>query len=143
MKLTKGNQLAIRTLFYDFSDCDSPGKCFPPFTEGFSVGPANVFTSGSGIDLSEMVLGEVRDDLSMRFPFNLSEVGGGLWLLFFDPSNADCPGSSNITVRRIDIDTWEIEAGLTDVACLAEQVGVDLIFSGLYHMPFKITVQKK
>ncbi len=62
MKLTKGNQPAIRTLFLDFSDCAS-GPCNPPFLQGSTVGPANVFiTSGSGINMREMLVGEVRDD---------------------------------------------------------------------------------
>ena len=30
LKLTKGNQLAIRTLFFDFSDCASPGRSISP-----------------------------------------------------------------------------------------------------------------
>ena len=142
MALTKGNQPAIRTLFYDFSDCVSPGECFPPFTEGFSVGPASVATSGSGIDLLEMLVGEVRDDVRLIMSLNLNSVGGGGWRLFFDPSFPNGSGSTYVTVTRIDADTWEIEAGLTDVVGLAEQSGGgELIFSGLYHMPFKITVQ--
>lgn len=77
----------------------------------------------------------------------------GEWRLFFDPSNMKCQGSSTITVTRTGaetdpatgLDTWEIEAGENDVACLAKVVGgrVFLEFSGLYRMPFKITVQKK
>ena len=144
MSLTKGNQPAIRTLFYDFSDCVSPGECFPPFTEGFSVGPANVATSGSGIDLLEMLVGEVRDDLRLIMTLNLDSVENGLWQVFFDPSNADCPGSTYVTVERINVDTWEIEAGPDDVACLREQSGGgEHIFSGLYHMPFQIMLKKK
>ena len=68
---------------------------------------------------------------------------GSSWRLFFDPSDSRCPGSSNVIVTRIDTETWEIEAGLSDVACLAEQPGKGLVFSGLYYMPFKITVQIK
>ena len=142
LTLTKGNQPAIRTLFYDFSDCASPGECFPPFIEGFSVGPANVVTSGSGIDLLEMLVGEVRDDLRLIMSLNLDSVENGLWQIFFDPSNANCSGSTFVTVERISADSWEIEAGTDDVACLTEQAGGgEKIFSGLYHMPFKITVQ--
>ena len=141
MKLTKGNQPAIRTLFLDFSDCASvPAECTAPFTDGFTI--ANVFTSG--INLREMVIDEVRGDLRLRVAFNLGSVGLGLWNLLFDPFNADCPGSSTITVTRTGADTWVIEAGPSDVACLGELVGGgDLIFSGRYQMPFKILVQKK
>ena len=76
----------------------------------------------------------------------------GEWRLFFDPSNMKCQGSSTITVTRTGaetdpatgLDTWEIEAGENDVACLAKQAGGGVLeFSGLYRMSFKITVQKK
>ncbi len=144
LKLTKGNQPAIRTLFYDFSDCASPGECFPPFQTGFSIAGANIFTSGSGINLREMFVGEVRDDLRLIMSLNLDSVENGLWQIFFDPLSDNCSGSTFVTVERISVDSWEIEAGLDDVACLAELGGGgEFIFSGLYHMPFKITVQAK
>ncbi len=144
LTLTKGNQPAIRTLFYDFSDCASPGDCFPPFQNGFSVRGANVVTSGSGINLLEMFVGEVRDDLRLIMMLNLDSVENGLWQIFFDPFNANCSESTFVTVERINVDTWEIEAGLDDVACLMKQAGGgEMIFSGLYHMPFKMTVQTK
>ena len=137
---SKGKEPQILTLFYDFSDCIE-GPCTAPFQDGFSAGPANMHTSG--VSLREMNVGEVRDDLSVRMALDLTSVGGGVWQLFFDPSDARCSGSTNITVRRIDADTWEIEAGVDDVVCLAEQVGGGVFqFSGLYRMPFKITVQK-
>ena len=140
---SKGNQPVIRTLFFDFSDCIE-GPCEPPFEDGFSVGSVNMFTSGSGIDLREMLVGEVRDDLSLIMGLNLDSVENGLWRIFFDPLNDRCEGSTFITVRRVAADTWEIEAGLTDVACLVEVVGGgEFIFSGSYHMPFKITIKIK
>ncbi len=143
LALTKGNQPAIRTLFYDFSDCVD-GPCTPPFIEGFSVAPASVVTSGSGINLLEMFVGQARDDLRLILTLNLDSVENGLWQLFFDPSNADCSGSTFVTVERISADTWEIEAGPDDVACLREQSGGgEHIFSGLYHMPFKFTIKIK
>ena len=143
LTLTKGNQPAIRTLFYDFSDC-VVGPCNPPFQNGFSVRGANVVTSGSGIDLLEMLVGEVRDDLRLIMMLNLDSVENGLWQVFFDPFNANCSDSTFVTVERINADTWEIEAGLDDVACLTKQAGGgEHIFSGLYHMPFKMTVKIK
>ncbi len=139
LKLTKGNQPAIRTLFFDFSDCIE-GPCNPPFLQGSSVRGANMFTSGSGIDLRAMAVGDVSEFLSLVVTLDLNSVDLGLWQLFFGP--VKCEDSTNITVRRIDADSWEIEAGLDDIACLAENVGGgELMFSGLYHMPFKITVQ--
>lgn len=137
---TKRNQPAVRTLFFDFSDCvESP--CNPPFESGFSSYGANAFTSG--VNLGEMFVGEVRHDLGLLM--TLKPEGSGSRRLFFDPLDDRCSGSSYITVRRIDTDTWEIEAGPDDVACLANQTGTGkdkLVFSGLYHMPFKIIVQK-
>lgn len=144
LTLTKGNQPAIRTLFYDFSDCVSPGECFPPFIEGISVGPASVVTSGSGIDLLEMFVGEVRDDLRLILMLDLATVENGQWQIFFDPFNAICSDSTFVTVERINVDTWEIEAGPDDIACLRKQAGGgEHIFSGLYHMPFKFTIKIK
>ncbi len=91
-----------------------------------------------------MDVGDTMGDLSLRVALDLTSIEGGLWNLLFDPSNADCPGSSAVSVTRTGADTWEIEAGPSDVACLGELAGGgDLIFSGRYHMPFKITVQKK
>ena len=146
LTLTKGNQPAIRTLFYDFSDCASldPADCTPPFQNGFSVRGANVVTSGSGIDLLEMFVGQVRDDLRLILMLDLDSVEKGQWQIFFDPFNANCSESTFVTVERISVDTWEIEAGLDDVACLKEQAGGgEMIFSGLYHMPFKFTIKIK
>ena len=138
---SKRNQPVIRTLFFDFSDCIE-GPCEPPSEAGFSVGTVNMFTSGSGIDLREMLVGDVRHDLTLIMGFDLRSVDLGIWRLFFDPSNDRCEGSTNITVRRVAADTWEIEAGPDDVACLVEVVGGgEFIFSGSYHMLFKITVQ--
>ena len=76
----------------------------------------------------------------------------GEWRLFFYPSNMKCQGSSTITVTRTGaetdpatgLDTWEIEAGENDVACLGKVAGGRVLeFSGFYHMPFKMTVRKK
>ena len=140
MTLTKGNKPAIRTLFFDFTDCIE-GPCEPPFQFGFSVAGTNVHATG--VNLREMFVGEVRDDLRMVMALDLTLVGFGGWQLFFDPTNARCAGSTYLTVMRIDADTWEIEAGLSDVVCLAKLGGGgEFIFSGLYRMPFKITVQK-
>ena len=142
LKLTKGNQPPIRTLFLDFSDCAS-GPCNPPFLQGFTVGPANVFTSG--VSLRDLDPDETTGNLRLRVAINLTSVDGGLWNLLFDPFNAECPGSSSVTVKRVgDADAWEIEAGPTQVACLGELAGGgELIVRGRYHMPFKIMLQKK
>ena len=138
MTLTKGTQTPIRTIFYHFSDCIE-GPCDPPFPFGFTVRAANVHATG--VNMREMAVGEVRGDLSMVV--TLLPEGDGSWLLYFNPSSPNGSGSTYITVARIDADTWEIEAGLDDVATLARQSsGGQLIFSGRYRMPFKITVQK-
>ncbi len=138
---TKGNQPPIRTLLMDFSDCIG-FPCMPPFQIGVNSGPMNFMTSG--IDLRVMSVGETRDDLNLKIAIDLSNSGEGVWQLFFDPSDARCIGSSTITVTRMDADTWAIEAGLNDVACLAKQGGGgEFLFSGLYRMPFKVIVQRK
>ncbi len=91
----------------------------------------------SGIDLL------VVDDpsrLSMSVDMDLGKEVG-IWRLFFDPLREDCQGN-NIGVTRDNADTWVIEAGQNDFACLGEQVGAnEFISRGLYSMPFKITVE--
>lgn len=145
MHLTKGNQTAIRTRFLDFSDCVL-GPCTPPFLEsegfsGFSVGPANMSTRD--IDLRGMFV-EDSGVANLVMSLNLTSVGRGDWRLFFGITNEFCPSSSNIGVFRAGPDTWVIEAEQKDVACLAEQAGGgELIFSGLYRMPFQVIVKKK
>ncbi len=139
----KRNHPAIRTLFFDFSDCASadPADCTRPFFDdgGLGSGFTNALIFTAGVDLRAMALLETRDDLSLCGTFDPSEESQAL-RFFFDPLDDRCPGSSTITVTRIDADTWEIEAALTDVACLREG-GHDPIQRGLYHMPFKFTVQ--
>ena len=155
---SKRNQPPIRTLFLDFSDCASLDEC-PSFTgdDGFTgfglSGPGNMFTSR--VNLRGMDVGETGDGLTLKMSFK--PVGSEFaWKLFFDPSNLDCPplgsfpvSSSFVSVTRTSADTWEIEAGQDGqdaVACLErrkEKRGSEFIFKGLYHMPFKITVQKK
>ena len=78
----KRNQPAIRTLFFDFSDCIE-GPCEPPFpSPSFSTGQTGMFTRG--VKLREMFVGEVREDLGLTMAFDLTNVGGGVWDLFFD-----------------------------------------------------------
>ena len=146
LRLSKGNQAAIRTLFLDFNDCVSPdpSDCTPPFLptrDGFSVGPLNVVTWG--IDLRAMEVNkDARVDLRLRIVINLGIIGGGGWRLNFDPLNSECTGDSTIGVTRTELDTWVIDAGQSDVACLTGNLGggADYVFSGLYHMPFELTV---
>ena len=53
--------------------------------------------------------------------------------------------NTDINVKRISADEWEIEAKSEHVACLVknDQGAMDLIFSGLYRMPFKMRVVKQ
>ena len=50
----------------------------------------------------------------------------------------ECKGVSLVLATRTAQDTWEIEAGLTDLACLTAVTGEE--FRGRYRMPFLITV---
>ena len=150
LKLTKGKQPAIRTLFLDFTDCVSgDGTCIPPFQTGSSFGPLTI--NASGVDLLALVEDETRTDLRLALNLDLDLVGGGVWVLVFDNDGFGiCPKgigkNSDINVKRIgSADEWEIEATSLDVACLVknDQGAMDLIFSGLYKMPFKMTVVKQ
>jgi len=65
------------------------------------------------------------------------------WTLRFNPTLY--PGSTNVTVTRIDENTWEVEATAADRARLVSlttkgrQVSLD---EGLYIMPFKMRVTR-
>lgn len=138
MWLTTKARPQIRMLFLDFSECVSQGTCSPPFTEGFTAGE-NMFTNGSGINLTEMAVGEFREDLSLRVVFS---VEGDRWELVFAPSR--CSDSTTIDITRAgeNLDTWVIQAGPLDVACLLKRGnGHSVTFHGLYLMPFMITVE--
>ncbi len=139
----------IRELFLDFSDCASPGQCTLPspfLLTGSSLvgkdGAVNFHTSG--IDLRDMVVKVPRDDLELLVGIDLASIGEGFWRLDFRPNDIEgCEGSSSsISVTRTADDTWVIEAGPTNIACLL-QPGEKLNtfkFSGRYHMPFEITL---
>jgi len=142
LKLSKGNKNAIRKLFFDFSIClDTP--CTPPFDDGPSVGALNIFTSG--IDLRAMNDGQFRSDLGLKVDLNLNSADLGLWHLFFDSSNMDCQGSADATVTAsatvagTPVDTWVI-VGQQACLVLGGHAG-EQIFSGLYEMPFLLTVK--
>jgi len=140
MKLTKGNQPGIRTLFLDFNDCAS-GPCDAPFLQGSFFVPTNVFARG--VDLRGMGLFS-SSDLRLKVELNLFSEGFGLLSLFFDPENMeDCEGSDKIQVTRTSSITWVIEAEQDDIACVTGFDGSDNNFLGLYHMPFLITVELK
>ena len=136
--LGKRKRPAIRTMFLDFSECVQ-GPCSPPFANGFGFSPAVMFTSG--VNLRAMSVGEVRDDLAANVTVKPAGADHS-WRFFFDPQDRRAPGSSYLSVTRLDTDTWEIEAGATDIAWMGENLGGGgLTFAGLYHMPFKMIVQ--
>ena len=137
--LTTKARPQIRTLFLDFSECVSQDECSPPFTASFTAGE-NMFTNGSGINLTEMAVGEFREDLSLRVVFS---EDGNRWELVFSPSRCSESTTIDITKTGENPDTWVIEAKPLDVACLLENAGGRraVMFHGLYVMPFMITVE--
>ncbi len=158
LKLTKGKQPAIRTLFLDFTCVYDPeGDCNPPFqianspdSSGESVGLLTI--NASGVDLLAMGLGDDNSSSSLRLALNLDLdlIGGGVWILVFDDDGFGiCPEgdtiNTDIDVTRTSPVEWVIEATSDDVACLVknDQGAFDLIFSGLYSMPFKMRVKKQ
>ncbi len=76
---------------------------------------------------------------------NLTNLNGedlGGWRVVFNDDDVDCPFSNNLSITRASSgDTWEIEAGTLDYACLKRTTGGGSFeFNGYYRMPFKITV---
>ena len=153
LKLTKGNQLAMRMLFLDFTDCVSTDEmCNPPFQSsemGNSVGLLTIATTG--VDLLALTTeNPSSDELNLTLLLDLNLIGGGSWVFVFNNDGFGiCPEGNGINtdihVELMSADKWVIEAKSTDVACLLknDQGAMDLIFSGLYSMPFKMEVVKQ
>lgn len=130
----------VRPLFLDFTDC-ALASCTPPFDQGFTSGEAFMRTL-PGIDLREMPVDGTRGDLRLKLAFR--DAAGNGWFVLFDPFAADCEGTSSIAVSRPSADSWVIEAGESDVACLVRVLrGNKTEFSGRHRMPFQVTVRKK
>ena len=150
MSLARPNQVVIRTLFLDFTDCASDSDplsldfepCSPPPVFSMGFGPtlyASVYattggtlggTAGAKVQLNEMAIGESNDLLRLRVDFNPDSRGRGTWSLWFDPlrivsGGGDnpllCPESTLVDVTRTAADTWVISAGEGDVACLRQR----------------------
>jgi len=141
----KPNEPPVRMLWLDFSDCVS-GPCTSPLPPVglFAASPGTVKLRTHGIDLTEMLVDEFLDvDAGMNLNIDLTKTGGGYWTLRWALDFENCPAgvSSAVTVTRTAADIWEIEAFPNDLACLGEFVGGHWEFRGLYHMPFKMTLQ--
>lgn len=139
LKLTKGNQPAIRSMFLDFSDCVL-GPCDPPSTnypEEFTI---NFFTS----DVNLRDLESTSESLAVNMSLKI-EGNDGLWQLFFDPSDARCSHSTTIlAIPRQVAEAWIFVADENHYACLAKiGNGGEFIFSGKYRMPFLLRVTRK
>lgn len=152
LKLTKGNQLAMRTLFLDFTcvseDTDDCNPAFQlddsPNSSGDSVGLLTIATTR--VDLLALTETETRHDLRLSLQLDLNLIGGGLWHLGYAADGFGiCPGGNDIDVTRISADTWKIVATSLDKACLVKRDGTAMgdIPSGLYSMPFEMTVKKQ
>ena len=141
----KPNEPAVRMLWLDFSDCVS-GPCTSPLPPVglFAASPGTVILGTHGIDLTEMPVDEFLGvDAGMNLNIDLTKTGGGYWTLRWALDFENCPAgvSSAVTVTRTAAGIWEIEAFPNDLACLGEFVGGEWEFRGLYHMPFKMTLQ--
>lgn len=80
-----------------------------------------------------------------RYKLNFADPAGRslLWTVRFN--SAFYPGSTELTVTRLDANTWVVEATLSDVAELVSTTtsGKSVtVNEGYYAMPFKITVTK-
>ena len=138
LQIGKKNQPINRTLSWDFSDCASPEECTPPFQQDGHI----PLLSTSGVNLRAMVIGAMEP---LRLELTLL-ADGTSWQLFFNPFDMDCLGSpmstSPVSVKRMDLKTWEIEAEQNDIACLLKVTRDADKFKGRYHMPFKVTVKE-
>lgn len=148
LKLTRGDRpkTAERGLWLDFTQCVSvPSEdCM---VEGeLAAEPAAAGFSSLGLDMRQMLPGEQRD-MGLILRLDLFPEDEVLWIFF--TGNMSCPEGSPVKVTRgVDLqapDTWEIEAGPLSRACLVRTLGspTNNVFSGLYHLPFAMTVERK
>ena len=133
----RGNKPVIRELFFEFSDCVDPTGC-DPFYPGLGTGVIRT----SGVDLRAMEVDENASTPVIVNGFFKPDPDINAAQYHFNPDR--CPGSTLVTVRRIAVDTWEIEAGPDAngndaVACVEEAVGGNKIVT-LYKMRFLFTV---
>lgn len=137
----KKKKPGTRKVFFDFFDCASAG-CTAPFFDDGGLGSGrtygNMFTAG--VNLRTMGTDETSPELRLYGAIKPKAAENFSYRYSFDPLDDRCPGSTSITVTRTGPDTWVIEAGAQDVLCL-RQGGHSAVHRGLYHMPFKMTLQ--
>lgn len=141
LSLTKAKKQALRPLVFDFSECVG-GPCnAPPCFDECTLVTGGV--TGGGENLSAMSFPEGTGVEALIVVVNFGDENERVFSLHFDASNffdADpvCP-SADADVRRIDLNTWEIEG---QTACLVRPGGARdaAAVRGTYNMPFKMTV---
>lgn len=135
-----------RALFLAFDD-GVPGTacniCGPPFTTPTLV---DAFMSTNGVAVAGTVVGGL---LQMPVPLpdqppttgttNLNVNFAG-WLVRFNPTFY--PGSTQVSVTRLDAQNWTIEASSTDIAGLISVTGQGKVLTheGEFFMPAEIMV---
>ncbi len=141
LSLTKTKKQAIRPLRFDFSQCVS-GPCLaPPCGSDCTAVTGKI--SGSGENLSAMGFPSTSVE-ALFIVVNFGDENERVFFLQFDSLNIfdvepSCP-SADAIVRRIDLNTWEIEG---QTACLVRPGGArdPAAVRGTYIMPFKMTVK--
>ncbi len=137
-----------RALFLAFNNA-VPGTacktCGPPFTNATLVG---AFMSTSGVAVAGTVVGGL---LQMPVPHpgqppttgttNLNVNFAG-WFVRFNPGQSGYPGSTQVSVARLDAQNWTIEASSTDRAGLLSVSAHGNIptHEGEFYMPTQIMV---
>lgn len=121
----------IRTLFLDFG-APASADATPPFSSAYTK--AIVVTVDG--HLPNIAVGS-----SIRSKFQvLFSIGKTGYFIRF--GSAKYPDTSDVLITRTASDTWEIEAGPTDVAKLLTGDAADIPL-GNFFMPFKFVTKKK
>ena len=141
-------RLGGRKLFLAFGDSiagTSCKACGPPFMDATLVG---ALISTSGVAVAGTVVGGL---LQMPVPLpgqpptigttNLNVNFAG-WFVRFNPGPSGYPGSTQVSVARLDAQNWTIEASLTDRAGLMSVAAHGNIpaHEGEFYMPTQILV---
>ena len=160
--LNEFNKLAMRyttsygrSIFADFRDRVASGTCGANCRKSFDIADVRATPYPSitnPVDASQEPLPGGFYDIPVggsseaHYKLDFADPAGRalVWTVRF---NAEYyPGSSNVTVTRTSENTWEVEAGVNDIA---ELVAINsgkgkqaMTHEGFYTMPFKITVTR-
>lgn len=146
-----------RTIVADFGDLVANGACVTAGNcrKNFNIADVRATSYPSitnPVNASQDALPNGFFDIPVggsskaRFKLDFADPAGGPYIFTVRFNAEFYPGSTDLTVTRVDLNTWVVEATASDVA---ELVAINtnkgkqiMTREGFYTMPFKITVTR-